>query len=68
MVPPPQGMREDCAFTFERLTDSERGLSTFLNSKPSTKILWGSEFPFREIDQVRLAAAGKPFRGEDITK
>ena len=61
-------MREDCAFTFERLTDSERGLSTFLNSKPSTKILWGSEFPFREIDQVRLAAAGKPFRGEDITK
>ena len=68
-VPPlPQEMREDCAFTFERLTDSERGLVSFLSSKPGTKILWGSEFPFREIDQVRLAAAGKPFRGEDVTK
>ncbi|MBR2373074.1 MAG: amidohydrolase [Lentisphaeria bacterium] len=62
IVPEPDIPRHDCRFTFEKLTDSEQGITNFINSGGSKEyLLPGSEFPFREINQTRLAAAGKIF-------
>ena len=49
--------RSDCRFTFEKLTDTERGIANFLESGGDPSILVrGSEYPFRELEQTRLAA------------
>ena len=49
--------RNDCRFTFEKLTDTERGIANFLEAGGREDILVrGSEYPFRELEQTRLAA------------
>lgn len=53
--------RSDCRFTFERLSDTERGIENFLSAGgKKSHLLRGSEFPFRELEQTFLAANGKP--------
>ena len=53
--------RQDCRFTFEKLTDTEEGIEKYLAAGGSkTALLRGSEFPFRELEQTRLAAQSDP--------
>ena len=55
----PQGKtaRNDCRFTFEKLTDTEGGIAKYLeNGGDLSQLVRGSEFPFRELEQTRLAA------------
>ena len=57
LAPAPEIPRSDCRFTFEKLTDTEGGLGKFLASGGKKEaLLRGSEFPFRELEQTRLAA------------
>jgi hypothetical protein len=56
VVPAPEIPREDCRFTFERLTDGECGIENFLSQGGSKEtLLRGSEYPFRELSQTFLA-------------
>lgn len=49
--------RNDCRFTFEKLTDTERGIANFLDAGGSfSNLARGSEYPFREMEQTLLAA------------
>ena len=59
-APAPAIPRSDCRFTFEKLTDTEGGIENFLSAGGKKEALVrGSEFPFRELDQTRLAAVHK---------
>ncbi len=49
--------RQDCRFTFEKLSDTERGLADYLEAGgDKTRLVRGSEYPFRELDQTFRAA------------
>ncbi len=64
MAPAPEIPREDCRFTFERLTDGEGGLANYLaRGGRKEALLRGSEYPFRELEQTLLASENNPFTG-----
>jgi hypothetical protein len=49
--------RQDCRFTFEKLSDTERGLADYLEAGgDKTRLVRGSEYPFRELEQSFRAA------------
>ncbi|MBR2872010.1 MAG: amidohydrolase family protein [Lentisphaeria bacterium] len=49
--------RQDCRFTIEKLSDTERGLADYLEAGgDKTRLVRGSEYPFRELEQSFRAA------------
>ena len=54
---PPENLprREDCRWVLTPLTDFGGKLKRFMEMNPAPGLVWGSEFPFRDLGEVREA-------------